>query len=227
MLRKNAVSLVLIGVLVLLMGLQTNLNGMIRLNNSEEAFDDTGTESNTLASERAIGVRGLVITGASAFLESHSAYLAFLQQFELSEIQTISTTQLNSLLDKSLKAMENAENIYYELMGKAERTPYNRDVYWRLICFDYTDFQYSRGLNRDVFSRVSYYLRYGDVRGCYRYNLSCCREILDTLYRVKELILSGNTRSVDEVWRLNQKYSEALLFGQYVAEVFYRVTGRG
>jgi len=56
-----------------------------------------------------------------------------------------------------------------------------------------------------------------------------CR-LITALNHVKLSAESGSAQSVsgqiDDAWQLNQTYAETLLFGQYVAEIFYRITGR-
>lgn len=199
------------------------LSAMIKANSSEEAF--TGTDSGTAKQARlsSPGMAQLVVQGAGSFLESHSNYLSFLQKYELSEIESIEDSQLLSILDRSITAMEKAEYFYNQLKRTADYTPYNYEIYWTLVCFNYSEFQYRNGLNRDVFTRVSGYLRYGDVRGCYGQILGNCRHILANLKTVKSSIEYGNNRRLTDLWRLNQTYSESLLFGQYIAEIFFEI----
>jgi hypothetical protein len=43
------------------------------------------------------------------------------------------------------------------------------------------------------------------------------------LYKLKPVIDSGQFPVLEDLWRLNQAYAEALLLGQYTSEVFARV----
>jgi hypothetical protein len=42
---------------------------------------------------------------------------------------------------------------------------------------------------------------------------------------VKERLEANMFPAVSSLWRINQEYAEVELFGQYVAEVFYKLKG--
>ena len=78
----------------------------------------------------------------------------------------------------------------------------------------------ARGLIPSIFNQVKGYLQYGDIRGVYARELSGVQDILDLLERIKSAVDVDRLPAMNDLWRLNQKYGEALYFGQYVAEIF-------
>ncbi len=91
------------------------------------------------------------------------------------------------------------------------------------MLFDYEKFQEERGLIPLIFNDVKGYLQYGDIRGVYDRELSGVLDILTLLEKIKEAIDANRLPAMNDLWRLNQKYGEALYFGQYVAEVFANI----
>ena len=144
----------------------------------------------------------------------------------MAELEGIDYKETGVKLDTSISTMEQAIELYDKLKCIADQTPYNYSVYWKLVLFDYYQFGKVNGLNSTVFSRVSFYLGYGDVRSCYDYTLKKCRIILGGLILAKKSINAGVFPEMKNLWRLNQSYSDTLQFGQYVAEVFHAVGSR-
>lgn len=220
-LRRKA----LLVVVVFLFCIQSSLVGWINHNSSEEAFEEDGTGETTVYRQTspANEIGKLIAVSAGHFLESHSGFLAFLNKIELADVNGLNYTELDEILDRSITAMEKTVESYGSLKDRAERTPYNYDVYWKLLFFEYRSFQREKGLNPTVFSRTSYFLGYGDVRGCYGETLKKSQIILEQLKIIKRLIDSRQFPVISDLWRVNQQYSETLLFGQYVAEVFSEI----
>jgi hypothetical protein len=162
----------------------------------------------------------LIIEGAGYFLKSHSDMLLILNKVELSALSGPDYPGMQALMKDALENMEKAGETYKSLIAAAKETPYNPEVITKLMMFDYETFRETNGLNKDIFSRVKNYLVKGDVTGLYVLLESDMVFIIQQLKVIKSSIDTGTFPGISLLWRLNQKYSESLLTGQYIAEVF-------
>ncbi|MCP5107333.1 MAG: hypothetical protein GY950_28360 [bacterium] len=150
--------------------------------------------------------------------------MLFLNKVEISELNGIDYNELGVIINRAVENMEQAKAHYVNLKQAADRTPYNQEVISLLVSFDYKTFKKERGLNSAVFRYVKKYLRRGDVRGVFSRLLAKTGVILDKLYRVKEYTDSEKFPELSLLWRLNQDYSETILFGQHAAEIFQTIS---
>jgi hypothetical protein len=162
-----------------------------------------------------------VALGAGYFLDSYSNTLLFMKKTELGVYQGMSYEELGKILDSALSSMNTAIDTYANLKQAADRTPYNPFVIASLKSFNYASFQEEQGLDANVFSEVKMYLVNGDIRGVYVKVLSDAEKIRGLLLTVKASIDEGQFPELNDVWNLNQTFSRALCFGQYVSMVFY------
>lgn len=165
----------------------------------------------------------LVVVGAGQFIESHSNFQMFLQKYELTGLHGFDSYSLNSILIDAIIGMEQAADIYEYLLMIAEVTPYNQVFIGKLKTFDYDGFQESFNLNNQVFQKASHFLSTGDITGSYKSILVDIRGIIESLYFLKDSIDKNVLPEVSKVWELNQKYSDTLFFGQYMAMVCHKI----
>lgn len=197
------------------------LNGTICANYSPCAYEgECPDNSSGQASVKSSGLNTLVVMGAGCFLESHSNFQLFLNKVELSEIHGLDFNELNSTLEATISSMENARYIYYALKTTAASTPYNQAVIENLKAFDYDGFISGSNLNPLVFKNVREYLAIGDVTGAYNQIYHNKSLLLEKLLHLKGFISQGSLPPISELWSINQSYSNALLFGQYIAMIF-------
>jgi hypothetical protein len=168
-------------------------------------------------------LRQYVIMGAGYFLESYSDALLFLNKIEMAELNGMDYDELRMMINNAVVNMENARNAYLVLKQLADNTPYNQNVIGELEKFDYVGFSEENGLNGTIFKDVEYYLSKGDIRGVYAQFLANTDNILETLYVVRKAVDHTSFPRTADLQRMNQSYSQSLLFGQYVAEVFQEV----
>lgn len=219
-------SMITVCVLVVLIGI-TGTFGMGRIvnNHSDTAFADLPQSSSSLsmahAQSKSIGT--YIIEGAGYYLKAYSYSLLMANSFEMSDLNGINFVELQGYVNQAIAQMELAKNTYVLLVNKANNTPYNSTWINHLMTFDYTAFKQERSLNATVFDTVQYYLSNGDVRGVYAEMLNNFEGILADLYAIKSVVDGYNLPANYSVWRLNQQWSETMLFGQYVAEVFYQI----
>lgn len=165
----------------------------------------------------------LIAEGGSFFLQSQGNMNSLLSQVELSEINQADYQQMRDLLYQAIGNMLNASDRYYHLHLISATLPYNEKVIARLVCFNYDDFMREKGLNPVIFNAVKRLLSRGDIRGVYNH-LSRSSEALNLLLEeLRESIEYNQLPDLETLWRINQEYCRLNLYGQYVAQVFYRV----
>jgi hypothetical protein len=187
-------------------------------NGTCKAYDDCEQPAGARAAGPSMGV--LIMDGAGYFLKSHSYMLMYLNQVELAELYGTDYPGMQVLVKDALDNMQKADETYKSLIAAAKQTPYNPEVIAKLIMFDYDTFRETNGLNKDIFSRIKKYLVKGDVTGLYVLLEADMASIIEQLRAVKASMDAGALPGISLLWRLNQTYSESLLAGQYIAEVF-------
>lgn len=165
----------------------------------------------------------LIAEGGGYFLQALSETHRFLGLIESSEVTGPDISAIREAVNAAISNAEKAQEIYKQLINLAAVTPYNEVVIDRLMVFDFEGFQKQTGLLPVIFNRVWAYLGTGDVRGIYQRFYDNTGDILDRLTIIKSVVDSGQLPPMSVAWRLNQKCAEYKLFGQYVAEVFYKL----
>lgn len=165
----------------------------------------------------------LVVIGAGHFLESHSNFQGFLQKYELTELYGPDFFTLNKIIADAIIGMVQAADTYEYLVMIAEITPYNQVFIDNLKTFNYDGFQERFNLNNQVFQNTKRFLIAGDITGAYKSILIDIRVIIESLYSIKDSIDKNVIPDVSKVWELNQKYSDTLFFGQYMAMVCHKI----
>jgi hypothetical protein len=170
----------------------------------------------TLGAEVGNSIETYIEIGGGYFLKSHSDLLLFLNKVEMSGINGSDYNEWQGILKSALGNMRNAKETYDLLIKTAEATPYNQEVISRLAKFDYASFAQVNNLNEIIFNEVEQRLASGDITGCYKnaYADMCTIE--------KLLVLALNEVSLSK-WKLNGLCADTLIFGQYVAMVFYNI----
>jgi hypothetical protein len=176
-----------------------------------------------VASINSITLRQLIADGGSHFLKSAGHINQFFSLVESSELTGPDYYRLNKTLTAAIYYMEQARITYFQLKNLASETPYNQEVIYKLLSFNYDSFQEGNGLFPYVFSKVKKLLSVGDVTGVYKELYFYTIQILDLLYTIKKDIDVELFPDISNVWKVNQKYSEVKLFGQYVAMIFYNI----
>jgi hypothetical protein len=213
--QKNSKILKLIMVVVIITLLSANMWALVWANASSKAYLPNG--------EKSVAIESYVVTGAGGFLQSYSYMMLFLNKIELSEYNGLDYTELQSVLNNAIENMKDAKTAYVDLTREAGLLPYNPQVIAALAAFNYNDFKKANDLNHSVFSEVQEFLKNGDVRGIYKKILSDIEGILNMLTIIKGKIDAGQFPDLSGLYRMNQSYSHASLFGQYVAEVFMEI----
>jgi hypothetical protein len=202
-------------VLFILFILNTNFYSLIIANRGEEAFEDN--------LENGLSIKSGIIDGAGFFLKSYADSLLFLKEIEWSEPGNVDYKELSNLLGRTMDNIRNANEAYAKLKVMADAAPYSRVFIDKLTSFDYTGFQQDRSFNGTAFAAVKKYLAVGDVRGIFAHMLSAAQRILNMLRDIRASIEAEKFPALSSLWRLNQLFSETMIFGQISAEIFYEI----
>lgn len=226
--NKQIILTVTLGILVLFI-FTGNLSSLIVGNESQKGFDNPPGAPDAPRAPRIVGIKtnstieNYVLKGAGYFLNGYADTLLFLNTVELAKLEGPQYDRLARIITDAAEDMENAYATYAALEQEAAQAPYNPGVIRQLEMFDYNGFMEKNNLNPDIFKKVEAYLSKGNIRGVYHYLYTAVESILQVQYRVKVAVEAGKSPDVADLWILNQTYSEALLFGQYVAQIFYEI----
>lgn len=191
-------------------------------NGLEDGYEDGGTR-NAEAMGAGGSIRSLIIEGAGNLLDSQAHTLLFLNKVEMSDLNGVDYSQLRDSLNQAVESMKSAVKSYSLLVQKAQRTPYNQATVYQLVLFDYAGFQEERNLNADIFGKLEQFLSKGDVTGTLHQTLNDTETLLKMLISLQEIIDADQLPGNAPLWRLNQKFSDTMMFGQYSAEVIQAI----
>lgn len=215
--KKSAALKVLVGFSIAAI-FAVNVFPKIIANQSEQAFLTPGQEQ----------IRVHIIEAACCFLKSQSDFLLFLHRIEMSDLGSPDFYELRRMIAGAAANMERAKTQYEMLARLADNAPFDPSVISALANFDYTSFQERKVSRVDgtVFNRLKDHLDISDVPSVYRKLVSDTQHLLGKLLQVKSVVDSDTMPHTALLWQLYQSYSETHLFGQYTAEIFYKITGK-
>ncbi|MCP4157328.1 MAG: hypothetical protein GY757_56985 [bacterium] len=221
---KNGIGTALAVVLVL--GLVLPGFSMYVGNTSEIGFVDAGTGSGPMGKTSGTSgftIEDLVIKSATYFLKGKAKIYLLSSKLEAADHDGVWFYEYQVIVNDALDNMKMARYYYQLLINKADRTPYNQGVISQLKAFDYKSFSKEYGVNTSSFNQVKNYLAAGDVRGAYVRLYTYTDNIINILDTLRKEIYCRNFPETSNIWRLNQECANMLLFGQYMAQVFYSV----
>lgn len=222
--KRSLILTIVVGAMILFVT-PTNVFSRYVQNGAGGVYDEgngtSGLQSGYLSAGNTI--EASIIKGAGYYLDAYSDILVFLNRMELSDMQAMDYNESGQILDRALGNMMNALKTYEYLIKKAEATPYNQAVISRLMDFDYDGFMQMRGLNSVIFGKVEDYLKRGDITGMLRQTYTEFTVIFWGLKSVRDDLNSERLPEMPKIWRLNERCSQTLLFGQYSSRVFYAV----
>jgi hypothetical protein len=211
--RKAKTKLILFVLIIIF--LNFNVFSRIVANYGEIGYDDDG--------DNIAPIKSMIVEGAGNYLTAYSDYLLFLNQVELSGENNPGYDEMQTLLNRCLEKLQRAKTAYLSINQTTVNTPYNLEMIYRLIFFNYDLFQWERGLNPNIFKEVKKYLSTGNVNGIFDRLLSASETLILKVTALKDTADAYKFPDLYTIWRVNQLFSETLLFGQYAAEVFQAV----
>ena len=190
---------------------------LINNNGTGGAYDEPGSGSSEIGFQ---SIEELVIAGAGSFFRSDRDIRHLMEIFELQDVNPVDFDQFRGFVQSALGNITEASTTYDTLIGRAEVTPYRKDMIEKLKVFDYNAFQLKNNLAPGIYQVISSYLTEGDVTAIFR-------ETRTRFDRIRQLLeIFGNDASenrlpdVSVVRILNEECSMLNLFGSYVARIF-------
>jgi hypothetical protein len=222
--KKNLILTILVGAMILFVTPASGFSRAVQ-NGAGGGYDDSDGTGGVLSGYQGMKntIEKYVIKGAGYYLDAYSDILVFLNRLEMYDIKGMDYNECRKLLDRALGNMINAVKTYERLIKKAEVTPYKEAVIANLMAFDYNGFMQERGLNSVIFGKVEAHLGKGDITGLLRQMYTEFTVIAGILGSVRDELYLGKLPEMSKVWTLNERCSQALLFGQYGSRVFYAV----
>jgi len=160
-----------------------------------------------------------IILSAGYSFDSYANYQAFLSRVEMADINGVDYKELRAILYSAIDHMEKARAEYENVKLVAAKTAYNQEMIDKLMKFDYEGFRIQYGLNEPIFERVKSLLVNGDIPGLDDSVIANMDAVLKQLYTARALVDKDSVPDVSILWRINQSYFEAQLFGQYLSEI--------
>ncbi len=171
------------------------------------------------ATMKTTALKNYIVESAGYFLTSHSDYLAFLNRVEMSDINGIDVNELRDIIYSAVANMKKAKTSYAKVKKASKKIPLAKIMLDRLQKFEYDGFQSQYGLLSPIYEKVKSKLAKGDIAGLDDEVISNMECILKQLNRVKTLVDEGQSPDIAILWRINQTYVEAQLYGQYISEI--------
>lgn len=165
-------------------------------------------------------IESLVIRGATYYLESNTVFQGLLNKIENMDTLGKNYNEWLKSVEKTKESIDKAIDTYSRLIEKAKEMPYNKKVLNSLASFDYDTFMIKNNLNPVVFLKIKEFMINGDIPGILNTSYSNFIEISRNLSLLRDELSQENKFDISIFLGTNEKYSEASLFGSYVAKVF-------
>ncbi len=215
--KKNLILKVFIGILISLVFCSVGFTYILQ-NGSGKGYDGDGRGGDNATNSSIIDA--YIEEGGGYFLKAHSDFLLFLNKFEMQNLNGIDYSDWQQLLESALNNIKNAKEIYSSLIEVANATPYNQSVISDLKGFNYISYMIENSLYPAIFKDVEDYLKAGDIRGVHTKIYSGVVEIEALLNSIIGETSLSRLPKLEAIWRLNEKFFEVHLFGEYVARIF-------
>lgn len=170
-------------------------------------------------------IESLVIRGATYYLESNTVFQGLLNKIENMDTLGKNYNEWLKSVEKTKELIDKAIDTYSMLIEKAKEMPYNKNVMNSLASFDYDTYMIKNNLNPVVFSKIKEFMINGDIPGILNTSYSSFVEISRNLSVLRDELSQENKFDISIFLGINEKYSEASLFGSYVAKVFVALSG--
>ena len=168
-------------------------------------------------------IGSLTVDAASNFLQSNADVLLFLNEVEISEYNGFNFVRALELVVSAIEKLEKARADYAQMSTLSDSPCHGMVMSGKLQTFDYGRLVAEEQLNKEIMGLAAAYLVKGDVAGVYKKMLADVDVILADLYAMRETLKKEVQPGLDSCWILLHRYSDAILFGNYVTLVFYHL----
>ncbi len=178
-----------------------------------------------LQGSRGVSIEALIQEAGGAYIDGTADYLKVLHKVEMANLKGLDYSEMLSLAQKAQEKISRAAALYGVLVSVSESMPYNPAIQEKLRNFQYGEYAENNSLNPVVFKEVESFLVRGDVKGIYSKLYFAIMEIEGRLYHICSTLAGNKLPSIQDLWKANEHLCGNLVFGQYVARVFHKITG--
>lgn len=197
-------------IVLMVIGFYVGLNAFIMLNGIPPCDGEKAIER-------------LTVDAASYFLQSNADALLLLSEIEISGANGLNFARALEFTESAIEKLEKARADYLEMIIVSKSPCDKAALIEKLQAFDYGRLAGEEQLNKEIMSLAASYLVKGDIPGVYEKTTSDVNVILSGLYEMRDLLKKEVQPDLDSCWTLLHRYSDTLLFGNYVTLVFYHL----
>ncbi|MCP4147851.1 MAG: hypothetical protein GY757_08870 [bacterium] len=209
-----------IAIALAIMMIAVNVFPYIYFNNAGTGYDVTSGDQKVMTAGNSIN--RYIEDIAANFLLAKADILTFSNLYELSD-SSIDYEEWLRVLNSAEDNIKKSMDAYSQLIQLAETTPYNQAVLDKLMNFNYPGFLSKHNLNTGIYLEVEFFLNQGNVTGAFKKIAASLDTISGILTQIKAEVNADTMPGLTDIWRINEEFSTALLFGEYVAMVFSEI----
>jgi hypothetical protein len=191
---------------ILLFVFAFTINGLLVMNDITCTFP-VGPDKNLIEDN--------IIEGSKHFLKARSYIDLICYEYEKSAKENLNFSGSIDLTNKAIQELNEAIIRYNNAIEIGNRIGYIEEKRSLFTDFSYDAFIQNQNLNPQIASVVKEYLSKFDVLGLYSRNVDNIKAIHSDLTAIQENLKAANKPSVESLWSLLQKTSEATLFSNY------------
>ncbi len=166
---------------------------------------------------------GLVVKGASHFIQAGHAIFSLLNEAEMSGIGGFSFLRAPKAAESAAEHLEIAQTSYIQTLSMIKEMNFDQELTCRLKEFDYHGFAALKKLHPDVMEKVASFMSQGNILIVYEKAPRDIEGILNTLRPIANTIQQGIVPKIEDIRSLYLQYSDSMLFGFYVSLVFSEI----
>jgi hypothetical protein len=166
---------------------------------------------------------GLIVKGASHFIQAGHAIFSLLNEAEMSGIGGFSFLKAPKAAESAAEHLEIARTTYIQTLSIIKEMNFDQELVCRLKEFDYQGFAALKKLHPDVMERVASLMSQGNIMTVYEKAPRDIEGILNTLSPIANTIQQGIVPKIEDIRTLYLQYSDNMLFGFYVSMVFSEI----
>ncbi len=196
-------------VLILVFVVPFNLSGVISGNDLVCSFNEHPDKSQ---------IEENVISGCTFFLRAKSAFYLLLMEYEktCNRPNLASDIQLmNEHLEATIASLEVSIDFYIRARDLGQRIGLNQNKLGWFKAYNYNMLVENQKLKPEMSMKVMQYLSKGDILGIYNQNIVNLSDLMVDLTTVRLKLTKNMRPDVTAMWRMLEKFSDAVMFGNY------------
>lgn len=214
--------------LIILPILSSNLQAIMYLNGidkMDKRYSDLFKDINIQNKDNDRQLTSLTVKGAAHFIRSYSLF-----KIVLSRIESYAASEKSKKLEQQeskdiIKELNRAESFFVKFKYKL-RGDYKSELINKLKKFEYGNFRDKHRHVAPIFEKARTMLKKGNPALIVEKIINDCKDIREEFERIEQNADNNALSRVISYWRLNQKFANSMLFGQYIAEVLCEIENK-